>query len=104
MMHKIRLEGDHQTLTFGVVQLVDAMQPGGAKVNINCGFWVNGPLFNLQNFYHFTFFLQKPFIMPECPFVAFLSHSLSIESSLDSPMFRLSLVDPPVAQLTCSTG
>ena len=31
-MHKIRLEGDHQTLTFGVVQLVDVMQPWGAKV------------------------------------------------------------------------
>ena len=44
-MHKIRLEGDHQTLTFGVVQLVDAMQPGGAKVNVSWGFWVKGPLF-----------------------------------------------------------
>ena len=44
-MHKIRLEGDHQTLTFGVVQLVDAMQPGGAKVNISWGVWVKGPLF-----------------------------------------------------------
>ena len=30
-----RLEGDHQALTFGVLQLVDAMQPGGAKVNIS---------------------------------------------------------------------
>ena len=45
VMHKIRLEGDHQTLTFGVAQLVDAMQPGGAKVNISWGFWVKGPLF-----------------------------------------------------------
>jgi len=44
-MHKIRLEGDHQTLTFGVTQLVDAMQPGGAKVNISWGFWVKGALF-----------------------------------------------------------
>ena len=44
-MHKIRLEGDHQTLTFGVVQLVEAMQPGGAKVIISWGFGVNGPLF-----------------------------------------------------------
>ena len=44
-MHKIRLEGDHQTLTFGVVQLVVAMQPGGAKVNISRGFWVKGALF-----------------------------------------------------------
>ena len=34
VMHKIRLEGDHQTLTFGVVEVVDTMQPGGAKVNI----------------------------------------------------------------------
>ena len=33
VMHKISLEGDHQALTFGVMQLVDAMQPGGAKVN-----------------------------------------------------------------------
>ena len=45
VMHKIRLEGDHQTLTFGVVQLVVAMQPGGAKVNISRGFWVKGALF-----------------------------------------------------------
>ena len=42
-MHKIRLEGDHQTLTFGVVQLVDAMQSGAAKVNISWGFWIKGP-------------------------------------------------------------
>ena len=42
-MHKIRLEGDHQTFTFGVVQLVDAIQPRGAKVNISWGFWVKGP-------------------------------------------------------------
>ena len=26
-MHKTRLEGDHQTLTFGVMQLVDMEQP-----------------------------------------------------------------------------
>ena len=38
-MHKIRLEEEHQTLTFGYVQLVDAMQPGGAKVNISWFFW-----------------------------------------------------------------
>ena len=36
-MHKIRLEGDHQTLTFGVVQLVDAMQPGGRKSQYQLG-------------------------------------------------------------------
>ena len=42
-MHKTRLEGDHQTLIFGVVQLVDAMQPGGAKVNISWGVWIKGP-------------------------------------------------------------
>ena len=38
VMHKIRLEGDNQTLTFGVMQLVDAMQPAGANVNISWGF------------------------------------------------------------------
>ena len=43
VMRKIRLERDHQTSTFVVVQLVDAMQPGGAKVNINLVFWINGP-------------------------------------------------------------
>ena len=32
-MHKTRLEGDHQTLTFGVMQLLDGMQPECAKVN-----------------------------------------------------------------------
>ena len=42
-MHKIRLGGDHQTLTFGVMQLVDAMQPGGAKVNTSWVFLINGP-------------------------------------------------------------
>ena len=42
VMHKIRLEGDHQTLTIGVVQLVDVMQPGGAKVHISWGFWIKG--------------------------------------------------------------
>ena len=36
-MHKIRLEGDHQTLTCGLLQLVDTMQPGGAKVNMGGG-------------------------------------------------------------------
>ena len=39
--------GHHQTLTLGVVQLLDAMHPGGAKVNISWGFWVKGPLFRL---------------------------------------------------------
>ena len=33
-MQKIRLEGDRQILTFGVMQLVDTMQAGGATVNI----------------------------------------------------------------------
>ena len=28
-MHKIRLEGDHQTLTFGLIQLFDLTQPQG---------------------------------------------------------------------------
>ena len=37
-MHKIRLEEDHPTLTFVIMQVVDTMQPGGAKVNI----WING--------------------------------------------------------------
>ena len=39
-MHALGLEGDHQILLFGVVQLVDAMQPGGAKVYISWGFGV----------------------------------------------------------------
>ena len=43
-MHKIRLEGHHQTLTFVFMQLVDAMQPGGAKVNTSWIFRINGPL------------------------------------------------------------
>ena len=43
-MHEMRLEGDHQSLTFGVLPLVDAMQPGGAKVNISWGVWVKGSL------------------------------------------------------------
>ena len=56
-MHKIRLEGDHQTLTFGVVQLVDAMQPGGAKVNISWGFWIKGGTrFIPRNFYSLNLF------------------------------------------------
>ena len=42
-MHKIRLEGDHQTLTFDVIQLVDAMQHGGARVKTSWFFWINGP-------------------------------------------------------------
>ena len=42
-MHKIRLDGEHQTLTFGVMQLVDTMQAGGATVNISWGVWINGP-------------------------------------------------------------
>ena len=29
-LHKIRLEGDYQTLTFGLMQHVDTMQPRGA--------------------------------------------------------------------------
>ena len=41
-MHKIRIEGDHQPLTFGVMQLVDAMQHRGAKVNISW-VWINWP-------------------------------------------------------------
>ena len=32
VMHKIRLEGDHQKLTFGVLQVVDTMQPGGVNI------------------------------------------------------------------------
>ena len=31
----MRHEGDHQTLTIGTMQLVDTIQPGGAKVNIS---------------------------------------------------------------------
>ena len=38
----IRLEGDLQTLTFGVMQLVGAMQPGCAKVNTSWGFGIKG--------------------------------------------------------------
>ena len=30
LVHKTRLKGDHQSLTFGVMQLVDMMQSGGA--------------------------------------------------------------------------
>ena len=30
VLHKIRLKGDHQTLTYGFMQLVDMVQPGGA--------------------------------------------------------------------------
>ena len=29
VVHKTRLEGDHQTLTFGVMQLFDITQPRG---------------------------------------------------------------------------
>ena len=29
VVHKTRLEGDHQTLTFGLMQLFDTTQPGG---------------------------------------------------------------------------
>ena len=46
VMHKIRLRGDHQTFTFSVMQLVDMMKPGGAKVNISF-FWINGPLIQI---------------------------------------------------------
>ena len=44
-MHKIRLEADHQTLKFGVMQLAGTMQHGCAKVNISWGFWRQWPLF-----------------------------------------------------------
>ena len=30
VMHKTRIEGALQTFTFGIMQLVDTMQPGGA--------------------------------------------------------------------------
>ena len=45
VMRKIRLEGDYQTLTFGVMQLVDAMHPGAAKVNNSWFLGSMGPLF-----------------------------------------------------------
>ena len=43
-MHKIRLGGDHQTLIFSVMQFVDAMQPGGAKVNKSQSKLKNSPI------------------------------------------------------------
>ena len=38
-MHKIRLEGDHQTLTSDLMQLVDAIQPGGATMTSTMTFF-----------------------------------------------------------------
>ena len=32
VLHKIKLGGDHQILTFGFMQLFDMMQPGGAMM------------------------------------------------------------------------
>ena len=43
VVHKTRFEGDQQTLTLSVMQLVDTMQAGGVAVNINWLFWINGP-------------------------------------------------------------
>ena len=40
---KIRLESDHQALIFGVMQVVDKLQPGGTKVNICWVVPINGP-------------------------------------------------------------
>ena len=46
-MHKTRLEGDHQTLTFGVMQLFDVTQPDALRACQNRQ--EKGPIPGLKN-------------------------------------------------------